>query len=79
MGKTPAADWITHQDHMLDVVGDFIDVVAPNERLVVAGSSYGAYLARGLVMRVLFDQQGVSCRRSLTAVPLDKAYALVHP
>jgi len=49
MGKTRAADWITHQDQMLDLVIDFIDKVIPGERLVVAGASYGAYLARGLV------------------------------
>ena len=49
MGKTHAPDWITHQDDMLDLVCAFIDAVAPGERLVVAGTSYGAYLARGLV------------------------------
>ncbi len=49
MGKTRAADWITQQDQMLEVVIDFIDAVAPGERFVVAGTSYGGYLARGLV------------------------------
>jgi len=49
MGRTRAADWITCQDQMLDLVIDFIDTVAPGERFVVAGTSYGAYLARGLV------------------------------
>ena len=49
MGKTRAADWITHQDQMLDLLIDFIDAVVPGERLVVAGASYGGYLARGLV------------------------------
>ena len=49
MGKTRAADWITHQDQVLDLVIDFIDKVIPGEHLVVAGASYGAYLARGLV------------------------------
>jgi pimeloyl-ACP methyl ester carboxylesterase len=49
MGKTRAADWITHQDQILDLVIDFIDKVLPGERLVVAGASYGAYLARGVV------------------------------
>jgi pimeloyl-ACP methyl ester carboxylesterase len=49
MGKTRAADWITHQDQMLDLVSAFIDTVAPGERFVVAGASYGGYLARGLV------------------------------
>jgi pimeloyl-ACP methyl ester carboxylesterase len=49
MGKTRAADWITHQDQILDLIIDFVDSVVPGERLVVAGTSYGGYLARGLV------------------------------
>lgn len=49
MGKTRAADWITCQDQMLDLVIAFIDTVAPGERFVVAGTSYGTYLARGLM------------------------------
>ena len=49
MGKTPSASWITHQDHMLDIVMSFLQKVAPDQRYVVAGSSYGGYLARGLV------------------------------
>jgi pimeloyl-ACP methyl ester carboxylesterase len=51
MGRTPGHKWITHQDHMLDIVLDFIDVVVPGQRFVVAGESYGAYLARGVVHR----------------------------
>jgi pimeloyl-ACP methyl ester carboxylesterase len=51
MGKTDAADWITNQDHMLDVVLEFTDAVAPGERFAVAGISYGGYLARGVVNR----------------------------
>lgn len=51
MGRTRAADWITHQDHMLEVVLEFIDTVAPGQRFVVAGASYGGYLARGMVYR----------------------------
>jgi len=34
---------------MLDLVIAFIDTVAPGERFVVAGTSYGTYLARGLM------------------------------
>lgn len=51
MGKTRSADWITHEEHMLDIVIDFIDAVAGAERFAVAGTSYGGYLARGLVYR----------------------------
>lgn len=49
MGKTPGAAWITRQDHMLEVVVEFLQQVAPDQRYVVVGSSYGGYLARGLV------------------------------
>jgi pimeloyl-ACP methyl ester carboxylesterase len=49
MGKTPGADWINNQDHMLEIVVAFLQQVAPDQRYVVAGSSYGGYLARGLV------------------------------
>lgn len=51
MGKTRGPDWITQQDQMLDIICAFLDAVAPGERFVVAGASYGAYLARGLVYR----------------------------
>jgi pimeloyl-ACP methyl ester carboxylesterase len=47
MGKTRAAGWITNQDHMLEVVLEFIDAIAPGERFVVAGQSYGAILRAG--------------------------------
>jgi pimeloyl-ACP methyl ester carboxylesterase len=48
-GKTPGKDWITTQDKILDVLLDFVDAVIPGERFVVAGTSAGAYLARGVV------------------------------
>lgn len=51
MGKTPSAAWITHQDDMLDVVTTFLQQVAPNQRFVIAGTSDGGYLARGLVYK----------------------------
>jgi pimeloyl-ACP methyl ester carboxylesterase len=49
MGKTRAADWITNVDEILDLVIAFVDAVAPGQRFVVAGQSYGGRLARGLV------------------------------
>lgn len=49
MGRTPSASWITHQDHMLEIVVAFLQQIAPGQRYVVAGTSYGGYLARGLV------------------------------
>ena len=49
-GKTLGQDWIQNQDMILEVVLDFIDKVIPGQRFVLAGASYGAYLARGIVL-----------------------------
>jgi pimeloyl-ACP methyl ester carboxylesterase len=51
MGKTLGKEWITNSDQMLDVVLDFIDRVMPGQRFVLAGESYGGYLARGVIYR----------------------------
>jgi len=51
MGKTPGKEWITNSDQMLDVVLDFTDQVIPGQRFVLAGESYGGYLARGVIYR----------------------------
>ena len=52
MGQTKAASWIGNHDQMLEVVLEFIETMAPGERFVVEGYSYGAYLSRG-VLRAL--------------------------
>ncbi len=49
MGKTKGPPWITGTDQMLDVILEFIDGVLPNQHFVVAGESYGGYLARGVI------------------------------
>lgn len=49
MGKTPGRSWITGSDEMLKVVLEFIDGILPNQHFVVAGESYGGYLARGVI------------------------------
>lgn len=51
-GKTSGADWITSQNDILDIMIDFIQMVAPNQRFVVAGLSYGGYIARGMVHKL---------------------------
>jgi len=51
MGKTPGKAWITNSDQMLDVVLEFIDQVIPGQRFLLAGESYGGYLARGIIYR----------------------------
>lgn len=50
-GKTSAPDWLARHDEMIELIGEFIDALAPGERFVVAGTSFGGYLARGLAYR----------------------------
>ena len=47
MGKTRGQPWITGSDQMLSLVLEFIDGIIPHQHFVVAGESYGGYLARG--------------------------------
>lgn len=51
MGRSPAPWWLTNLDQMLEIVLMFIDRVLPNRRFAIAGTSAGAYLARGVVYR----------------------------
>ena len=51
MGKTKGEEWIQGTDDMLKVVLDFIDAVLPNQSFLLAGQSYGGYLARGIVAK----------------------------
>jgi len=64
MGKTPGSSAITSEDHLLDVVIQFVDRLIPGLRYSVAGLSYGGYLARGLVYR-----QGARIDGVLMTVP----------
>ncbi len=52
MGRTKRAEWIVNADSMLEFLLEFIEKVIPGERLLVAGESYGGYLARGLHKRL---------------------------
>jgi pimeloyl-ACP methyl ester carboxylesterase len=49
MGRTLGRPWITGSDEMLKVVLEFIDGIIPNQHFVLAGESYGGYLARGVL------------------------------
>lgn len=52
MGATPGTDWIRSQDDVLDVVdGTITAVLGAGGRFALAGASYGAYLALGLMHR----------------------------
>jgi pimeloyl-ACP methyl ester carboxylesterase len=51
MGLSAGPEWLVSHDQMLDVVCDFIDAAAPDQQIVIAGHSYGARLARGVMQR----------------------------
>lgn len=59
MGKTKASSGITDADQMLDLVLGFIDTVIPNQHFVLAGESFGGYLARGIIRKRPFDVDGL--------------------
>src|SRR6266571_2970263 len=50
-GLTPSVDRLATHEAMLDAVLAFIDTIIPGQRFVLAGLSYGGYLARGVVSR----------------------------
>jgi pimeloyl-ACP methyl ester carboxylesterase len=48
-GRSPAGDLPATHDALLDMILAFIDQIIPGQRFVLAGLSYGGYLARGAV------------------------------
>src|SRR5881227_2167692 len=69
-GRTPGVDRLTTQDQMLDAVLAFIDTVIPGQRFVLAGLSYGGYLARGVVYHRAASIDGLLlCAPQVKAAP----------
>jgi pimeloyl-ACP methyl ester carboxylesterase len=60
MGHTPASDQLNTTDDMLEVVLEFIEQVIPGQAFLIIGESYGAYLARGVVLRKFEQVKGVA-------------------
>ena len=52
MGQSGKGDFITGSDAMLDVILEFIDTVIPGKSFLLAGESYGGYLARGVIHKM---------------------------
>ncbi|NNU77882.1 alpha/beta fold hydrolase [Clostridium estertheticum] len=59
MGKSESANWIKNSDIMLDIVIMFIEKIIPNENFLLVGESYGGYLARGVIYRMVDKIDGV--------------------
>lgn len=58
-GRTPSADRLATHDQMLDAMLAFIDAVIPGQRFVLAGLSYGGYLARGVAYHLAASIDGL--------------------
>ena len=70
-GRTPAVDRLATHDAMLDAALAFIDTVIPGQRFVLAGMSYGGYLARGVVYRRVASIDGLLlCAPQMKADPV---------
>lgn len=59
MGRTKGETWIDSSDKMLRIVLEFIDKVIPNENFLIAGESYGGYLARGVLHHMADRVEGM--------------------
>ncbi len=51
MGKTKSQSWINNSDDMLEIILKFIDEIIPGQNFILAGESYGGYLARGIIKK----------------------------
>lgn len=51
MGRSGAAGWLKSSDQLLDIIIKFCRKILPGSTFLVAGESYGGYLARGLVYK----------------------------
>jgi pimeloyl-ACP methyl ester carboxylesterase len=62
MGKSPAHSRIKNQDDYLEVALQFIEAMTKGESFLLAGTSAGAYLARGVVQRMADRIEGLLLR-----------------
>ena len=69
-GRTPGVDRLASNDQILNTMLAFIDAVIPGQRFVLAGYSYGGYLARGILARRAASIDGLMlCAPAVTAPP----------
>lgn len=59
MGESECAEWITSSDIMLDIVLEFINNIIPNENFLLAGQSYGGYISRGIIYKMMDRVDGL--------------------
>jgi pimeloyl-ACP methyl ester carboxylesterase len=59
-GLTPRADWIRTDDDKLQIALGLLESLAPGERFVVIGASYGGYMALGALYHRAADIDGAA-------------------
>ena len=59
MGQTPGLDWVENADVMLDILKKFIVKVIGSDNFLVAGNSYGGYMALGLAREMESQIDGI--------------------
>jgi pimeloyl-ACP methyl ester carboxylesterase len=79
MGRTPGSEHIKSADDILDLVVDFIDVVIPGQRFLLAGESYGGYLSRGVLLRKFEQVEGMALIAPGITIIADRSLRNVPP
>ncbi|OCN01952.1 2-hydroxy-6-oxo-6-phenylhexa-2,4-dienoate hydrolase [Clostridium sp. W14A] len=59
MGKSDSPSWIISTDDMLKAVITSIKRIIPNQNFLLAGQSYGGYLARGIIHKMKNQVDGL--------------------
>lgn len=59
MGGSPAEEWMKSSDDVLSVIVEFIEKLIPGQRFVLAGLSYGGYIARGVAFKQINRVDGM--------------------
>ncbi|WP_161793327.1 alpha/beta fold hydrolase [Cohnella kolymensis] len=59
MGGSPAEDWMRSSDDVLSVIIEFLEKLIPGQRFVLAGLSYGGYIARGVAFKQINRVDGM--------------------
>jgi pimeloyl-ACP methyl ester carboxylesterase len=59
MGRSKAPEWLGNSDQVLGIIIKLCDKLMPGKNFLVAGESYGGYIARALVNRIPERIEGV--------------------
>jgi pimeloyl-ACP methyl ester carboxylesterase len=72
MGKTEAKNWVNNTDRISEIVSSLIDTRFINQKIVLVGHSYGAYLARAIAQEKGDIVEGILMIAPLTIPETEK-------